>query len=231
MTAQTHTLVTACIVVAHSIGALQAEPVAGGPIAPLIQQLGDDSFSIRESASRELITIGEPALGALQRAEESTGDPEIRWRAEWIIEMVTTSRELERLQGTWSLMAYEADGKQIQGEDPNHVFTFRGDQWSIHVGGQVFQAGRISRIEVHERRNAIDLLITEGSYAGATAFSIFAITGDSLQYLNCGEPRATEFKTMPGDGRHYLTLRRVGEPKRDEEAAPETTRRRAAVLP
>jgi uncharacterized protein (TIGR03067 family) len=234
MTAQNPSLVVACLIVANSIGPLHAgsDPNAmAARVTRLIERLGDDNFHQREAATGELVQLGEPALGLLRRAAMSTHDPEIRWRTEWIVEMVTTSIAFERLQGTWSLVAYETDGKQIQGEDPNYVFTFRGDQWSIHAGGQLFQAGRIGRIEVHERRNAIDLLITGGSYAGATAFSIFAITGDSLQYLNCGEPRATEFKSMPGDGRHYLKFRRVSGAQRDDEAAPETTPNRSTVLP
>jgi hypothetical protein len=76
----------------------------------------------------------------------------------------------------------------------------------------LFQAGTVQRIEVKEKRNAIDLLITQGSGAGVTAVSIYATEGDSLKYLNCGEPRATEFVTKPGDGRHYLTFRRAAAP-------------------
>jgi uncharacterized protein (TIGR03067 family) len=113
------------------------------------------------------------------------------------------------LQGTWSLVAYETDGKQTKGEDKSHIFAVKGEQWSIQVGGQVFQAGTVQRIEVKEKLNAIDLLITEGGNVGATAASIYAVEGDSLKYLNCGDPRATEFTTKPGDGRHYLTFRRA----------------------
>jgi uncharacterized protein (TIGR03067 family) len=177
----------------------------------LIKQLGDDDFAKREAASEELAEIGEPALPALRKAAAST-DAEVRRRAEQIMQMIAgraTKKELARLQGTWSLVSYETDGKQIKGEDKGHLFTFQGDRWSLRVGGQVFQAGTVQRIEAKEKCNAIDLLIGEGSNPGATALSIYVIEGDTLKYLNCGDPRPTEFVTKAGDGRHYLTFHRV----------------------
>lgn len=181
-------------------------------ITSLIKQLGHDKFAIREAASKELLAIGEPALDALRKATATTNDPEVRLRAGRIIESISrsiTTRELKKLQGTWSLIAYHADGKRVKGEDKTHVFLFKGDQWSIQIGGQLFQAGTVQRIEVKEKLNTIDLLITQGGNIGVTAESIYAIEGDSLKYLNCGNPRATEFTTKPGDGRHYLTFRRA----------------------
>jgi uncharacterized protein (TIGR03067 family) len=181
-------------------------------IASLIRQLGHDRFAKREEASEQLEAIGEPALDALRKAAASDEILEIRRRAEQVIQAIArrvTKREVEKLQGTWSLISYETDGKRTKGEDRAHVFIFKGDQWSIQINEQVFQAGTVQRIEVKEKLNAIDLLITQGSNIGATAFSIYAVEGDSLKYLNCGEPRATEFTTKPGDGRHYLTFRRA----------------------
>lgn len=184
-------------------------------IASLIRQLGDDDFAKREAATEELDAIGEPALDALRKAA-TDDDPEIRRRAEKILGAIAgrlraavTRKELAKLQGAWSLVSYETDGRPIKGEDRTHVFTFKGDKWSLQIGGQLFQAGTVTSIEVKEKLNAIDLLITEGSGIGVTAASICAIEGDSLKYLNCGDPRAKEFSTKPGDGRHYLSFRRV----------------------
>jgi uncharacterized protein (TIGR03067 family) len=195
-------------------------PLRGNPdngadaerVAKLIKQLGDAAFAKREAASKELEAIGEPALAALRKAAASDSDAEIRRRAEQVIQAIAgrvAKKELEKLQGTWSLVSYETDGKQIKGEDKSHTFAVKGEKWSIRVGGQVFQAGTVQRIEVKEKLNTIDLLITEGGNVGATAASIYAVEGDSLKYLNCGDPRATEFTTKPGDGRHYLTFRRA----------------------
>jgi uncharacterized protein (TIGR03067 family) len=178
----------------------------------LVKQLGDDEFARRESATRTLEEIGEPALEALRKAAASDPDLEVRRRAERVIGTLArrvTERELEKLQGSWSLVSYECAGKQIKGEDKGHVFSFTKDRWAITIGGHVDQAGTVTRIEPHKDHGAIDLLITEGGNAGATAISIYRVEGDSLKYLNSGEPRAQEFSTSPGDGRYYLSFRRV----------------------
>ena len=184
-------------------------------VARLVRQLGDQSFAKREAASKELDALGEPALEALRKAV-SAQDAEVGRRAERLVQAITdrlraavTRKELEKLQGTWSLISMEVNGQQTRGEDKNFVFTFKGDKWSLHANGQLSQGGTVQQIEVKEKHNAIDLPITEGWNVGVTALSIYAVNGDSLKYLNCGEPRATEFTTKPGDGRTYSVFRRV----------------------
>src|SRR5262245_46046280 len=185
-------------------------------VARLIRQLGHDEFAQREAASEELKTIGQPALDALRKAAQSDGDPEIRWRAAQAIQAVASriraaaaKKALEELQGTWSLVSSETNGRQIQGEDKSYVFTFKGNTWSISVNGRLSQAGTVRQIDVQATHNAIDLPITQGGSVGAMALSIYAIEGDLLKYLNSAEPRATDFTTKPGDGRNYSIFRRV----------------------
>jgi uncharacterized protein (TIGR03067 family) len=180
-------------------------------IAALIKQLGDNRFARREAASQKLLGIGEPALPALRQAASSSDDLETRLRAEQIIQAIAefvTKKELKKQQGTWCLISYETDGKRIKGEDKAHVFIFTGNKWSIRVGGQVFQAGVVQRIEVKDKFKVIDLLITGAGGIGVTAESIYALEGESLRYVN-GRPRPVEFVTKQGDGRHYLTFRRA----------------------
>src|SRR5262245_6176526 len=88
-------------------------------IARLIRQLGDEVYTKREAASKELDAIGEPALDALRKAA-SSDDLEVRRRAGRILAAVTQrvraavlKKELEKLQGTWSLVSTEMNGKQI----------------------------------------------------------------------------------------------------------------------
>jgi uncharacterized protein (TIGR03067 family) len=187
-------------------------------VVRLIKQLGDTKFAKREEASKALDAIGEPALDALRKAL-SDSDPEVRRRAGRILAAVTrraraavTKKELEKLQGTWSLVSYQVNGQQIKGEDKDSFFTIKGDRWSLHWDGQFSQGGTVQQIEVKAKYNTIDLPITEGANVGTTALSIYTIEGDLLKYLHCGEPRATEFTTKPGDGRGYSILRR-GKPR------------------
>ena len=57
-------------------------------VADLSRQLGHEEFAKREAASRELDAIGAPALDALRKAA-SHDDPEVRRRAEQILQAVT----------------------------------------------------------------------------------------------------------------------------------------------
>src|SRR5262245_45610322 len=66
-------------------------PAAAGAspeqIATLIQELGSDRFSTRESASDRLARIGLPAFTALEEASHHA-DREIRFRAERILTLI-----------------------------------------------------------------------------------------------------------------------------------------------
>jgi uncharacterized protein (TIGR03067 family) len=186
------------------------------PIVELVRQLGHEEFAARERASRRLLELGEESLPALRRAAASDSDPEIRWRAEQIVQSTLTNiraaamkRALADLQGSWTLVYSEAGGKQTGGEVKSYVFSFQGEKWAIHAGGRLSQGGTVTRIEVQEKLNAIDLAITEGANLGVTAISIYAVEGDTLKYINSAEPRATEFATKPGDGRYYSIFRRA----------------------
>jgi hypothetical protein len=82
-------------------------------VLSLIYQLGDNDFAKREAASRELAGIGEPALAALRNALASSGDLEVRRRAERIIQMIAdraAKTDKERLQGAWTVVRWERDG-------------------------------------------------------------------------------------------------------------------------
>jgi uncharacterized protein (TIGR03067 family) len=175
-------------------------------IARFIQQLGDDRFETRETASKALDAIGEPALAALRNAM-SNDDAEVRRRALAIIQAIEeriTNRELEKLQGTWLLICDERDG--IRNRAQTHVLKFNENKWFMYVNRKLAQTGTIQRIEVEEHFNAIHVLITEGDGAGSTAVSIYVLDGESLKYVS-GNPRPTGLKTSPGDGRVYLTFR------------------------
>jgi hypothetical protein len=55
-------------------------------IQDLIRKLGSEDFATREQASDELKKIGKPAREALQKAAEENGDPEVRQRAQALLE-------------------------------------------------------------------------------------------------------------------------------------------------
>jgi hypothetical protein len=56
----------------------------------LVGQLGDDSFTVREAATKRLAEIGRPAVAALREGLKSS-DPEIRIRARRILDAIKSS--------------------------------------------------------------------------------------------------------------------------------------------
>ncbi len=60
-----------------------------GRVEGLIKQLGDDKFTTREAASKELREIGNPALGALQKAAKEGEGAEVRRRAGQLVQELT----------------------------------------------------------------------------------------------------------------------------------------------
>src|SRR5262245_23581464 len=115
----------------------------------LIRQLGDEEFDKRESASKALDAIGEPALNALRKAAASSEDLEIRRRAKRIVESVTgriraaaAKKELARWEGEW-----KGNGGQ--------KLVFKADRWAWGEPGpwklDETNGNRIVIVEVREK--------------------------------------------------------------------------------
>src|SRR5262249_43516037 len=84
---------------------LHAAPDAGPRLARLLADLDDDSFAVRERATRALRTLGERAGPALRRALEGHPSPEVRRRVGLLLEEIgpgpdslRTWRALEALE-------------------------------------------------------------------------------------------------------------------------------------
>ena len=90
-------------------------------IRALITQLGDDSFEVREKASKGLAAIGDPALALLRAEAKTATDPEVRERVDLLIAGITSAffvqvRSYERppeKQINWTTrLAVTPDGKR-----------------------------------------------------------------------------------------------------------------------
>jgi hypothetical protein len=73
-----------------------AEEAASGNVDQLVNRLGSGAYRDRESASRELDTLGPTALDALRKAAAS-GDPETRRRATDLVERIGTRLAAARI--------------------------------------------------------------------------------------------------------------------------------------
>lgn len=165
-------------------GPSRGGPETEGKVAALIKQLGDDEFAVREAASQELETLGEPALPALRKAKASD-DAEVRRRAEQLIRAISgklARKELAKWQGEW----VGSEGQKM---------AIKGDQWvsSTPTFGPV--SGTLAGIEVLEKKTLVDLVVENGPTKGQTCQAIFRLDGDTLYYCGSyGPTRPAEFK-------------------------------------
>jgi len=70
----------------------KVDPELAAKIKDLIKQLGADTFDARQKATEELKKIGAPAVPDLRKATKSD-DPEVRHRAQAVLDTITLSIE------------------------------------------------------------------------------------------------------------------------------------------
>lgn len=87
----------------------------------LIRQLGDPSFARRESASRELKAVGEPALTGLRKALAASRDFEVRLRARQIIRGILLN--LRKSPSSEMKFALIEPGEFVMGTRPGQPFA------------------------------------------------------------------------------------------------------------
>lgn len=188
-------------------------------IARLVKQLGDDSFANREDASKELGKIGEPAVAALRTAVVSSGDFEVRRRAEAILQVIAARRlaiaakkELDGLQGLWHSTSIEINGAPHSGENKADRHLFSGDQWTCTDGDSVVQEATVEIVTVGDTQVKVNFIITRGSRTGDTWVGIYERSGDVLKWCGGfageGRTRPSSLATKPGDGYFLRSLRR-----------------------
>jgi hypothetical protein len=154
-------------------------------IKALIEQLGNDVFAKRRAASRELETIGQPALTALRHAATTSDDPEIRQRARAILRAIigrVWKTELRSWQGAWKA----EDGVWMK---------FSGERWSSATPTWGPVAGTIQVKDIRGKVWLADLAVDAGPTKGLTCKAIFRLDGDTLHYSGTYQVvRPTEFK-------------------------------------
>jgi hypothetical protein len=160
-------------------------------IARLVRQLGHERYAQRESAARELDTIGEPARKDLAKA---TADPdaEVARRARQLLDGLDArarDRELARWAGSWRTK----DGVWM---------TIDGHRWSSGTPTWGPARGTMWVVEIGPSFVAADMFVESGPPRGQTCRAIFKLDGDRLRYCGTYAPaRATEFKAT---AEHYL---------------------------
>jgi len=182
-------------------------------IARLVKQLGDDAFAQREAASKELETIGAPALAALRKAVASSDDFEIRRRAERIVETIgeaAANAELDKLQGVWTMASYEVEGKQLPGRVKSLTMTITGRKWvakwAKEDGGEHVESGIFTLVKSEKSPLAVDWVHLDGPHKGSTVHAICRVDHNTFKFCCCvrADDRPTDFATKTGDAERWL---------------------------
>jgi uncharacterized protein (TIGR03067 family) len=108
--------------------------------------------------------------------------------------------DLERLQGTWTLVSRERNGRKTSEEDVKHwQLTIKGDQWTVKFPGGVDKA--TIKIDPTKDPKTIDLNV-EYRNANVLERGIYALIdtpdGETLKLCRVdqrGHPRPKDFKT------------------------------------
>lgn len=89
-------LLLACLLGLAALGLAPADTPSADQIKKLIEQLGDDSYAVRQKASETLYKLGAPALDALQAATKHP-DAEVRRRASELYSRIEKVAETQQI--------------------------------------------------------------------------------------------------------------------------------------
>ena len=119
-------------------------------------------------------------------------------------------KEMTKLQGEWSMVAGEKDGRTaprsfIQGAKR----VCKDDDLTVTVDNRVYMKAKIV-IDPTKNPKAIEYMVTEGDHKGKTLLGIYELEGDTVKF--CFAPpdteRPTDFRAGKGSGRTYSVWKR-----------------------
>jgi len=118
--------------------------------------------------------------------------------------------DLKALEGTWGLIYFERDGKEVILQDETRAI-YTGDKFVVKRGDQVISAGTM-KLDPSKKPKASETTYTEGPDIGKTFKGIYQIDGETVKFCRAdspGDERPTEFKTKPGSGQFVAVYKRA----------------------
>jgi uncharacterized protein (TIGR03067 family) len=146
--------------------------------------------------------------------------------------------EIRKLQGTWAIQTLEMDGQPT----PKSMLSgakivVTGDRFTTIAMGATYEGAL--RVDTSKSPHSIDMLFDTGPEKGNTSLGIYDLDGDSwkLCLTVTGNTRPTRFRTSPGSGHAYETLKREraatkkGAAAREARKAPEPPTEKSEPIP
>src|SRR5262245_42026785 len=125
-------------------------------------------------------------------------------------EKADVKKELEKLAGTWKVLAVESNGLKAEGDELKDLrYVFKKDgTWELQKDGQVQAYGTYS-LDTSKQPPTIDYKIVESiseTSKGKTSLGIYELDGDSLRVCRSWpdkDERPTDFSAGP-DSKNIL---------------------------
>ncbi|HEV8385697.1 MAG TPA: TIGR03067 domain-containing protein [Candidatus Acidoferrales bacterium] len=124
-------------------------------------------------------------------------------------------KEIDRLQGTWSISSLELDGRPMPAMG---TIVVKGSRFTTSAMGEDY-SGTIS-VDGNKTPNTFDLKFTSGPEKGNTNYGIYELDGDTWKICLSitGKDRPTDFASQPGSG-HALEILQREKPGKKKKAA------------
>ena len=110
-------------------------------------------------------------------------------------------KEVEKLQGDWTLVTVEIKGKVVPAKDATNVrkVTIKGDQWTITGDGGGKGTGSTLKIDPSKDPKTLDLIFKRGEKE-VIRRGIYKLEGDTLTVCsaNPDAERPKDFKSTEG---------------------------------
>ena len=128
-------------------------------------------------------------------------------------------KDLDKLQGTWTVTAAEERGKPLPKEITEKMtVTFKGDKMVIDGPMAVAKGEEPAKPEFNvkldpsKKPKALDVTPLSGKFKGKTALGIYQMEGDELMICLPNQKqkdRPTEFKSPEGSDLFLVTLKKA----------------------
>jgi uncharacterized protein (TIGR03067 family) len=128
-----------------------------------------------------------------------------------------TKNDLKRMEGTWTVVAHETDGKKLTAEENKKVdvkLIVKDGTYTIYFDGKKALTGKM-KLDADKKPKQIDAVAEEGPYKGKAMLGIYELKGDDMRvcFAQPGKDRPTAFRTEKGSGLMLLGYRRVEQKK------------------
>ncbi len=108
--------------------------------------------------------------------------------------------DLDKLQGTWVMVAMETEGHDLEAEDfKDNLAVYEQNHLTLKTGDRVRRRGIVT-LDPGRKPKAINTWDQDGPYDDQTVPGIYELDGDTLKvcFARPGQERPKEFTTKSG---------------------------------